>query len=364
MHLTEEVLINPVTGSENDHLERIPQQFIDHVFDQIQALMRDQAADHTDQRQLCRLRKVQPFLQRPFVLRLAGRILRGKMAVNLRIGFGIVLVGIDAIEDSRKLPLPQTQDGVEAMGIPGIQDLPCIGRADCRHTVGGFDRPFHQVDTAVLFHNGAGRLGNTKHILQDLHPVFALILDIMDGEYGFDVLISLLPGIEQGVVNRNKCALPIVCMDNIRLKIDVPDHFNNGAGKKGEPLGVVIVAVQPRPFEIVLIIQKVIDHTVVLGLEHPAVLAAPRNRHRKTGQKRHRLPQLLRHRFIERQDHTAAHQTDPQGLGKRTRDIRQPTRGGKGLGFAGRVQHFHPISSFSCVPGGNQTTAPLLMNTG
>ena len=139
----------------------------------------------------------------------------------------------------------------------------------------------------------------------------------MDGEYGFDVLISLLPGIEQGVVNRNKCALPIVCMDNIRLKIDVPDHFNNGAGKKGEPLGVVIVAVQPRPFEIVLIIQKVIDHTVVLGLEHPAVLAAPRNRHRKTGQKRHRLPQLLRHRFIERQDHTAAHQTDPQGLGKK-----------------------------------------------
>ena len=116
----------------------------------------------------------------------------------------------------------------------------------------------------------------------------------MDGEHRFDVLVPLPLGVEEGIVYRHQRALPVVRVDDIRPEIDAGKHLQHGAGKEREPLRVVVVAIQPRTLEIILIIQQIIDHAVMPGLKHPAVLPPPGHRHRQAGDKGHLLPQLLK----------------------------------------------------------------------
>ena len=61
---------------------------------------------------------------------------------------------------------------------------------------------FHKVNVTVIFQKRLISLGNAEHILQDLFAVYALILNIMDGEKRFDILISLAVRIHQRVINR------------------------------------------------------------------------------------------------------------------------------------------------------------------
>ena len=268
------------------------------------------------------LRQIQTFLKRPFVFRFSRRIISGIMAVKLRVGLRIVFIGVDAVEYPRQFPFPQPEDRIESMGIPGIEYLARVGRADRRNTVCGFNGAFHQINAAVLLHDGAGTLRYAEHIFQNFHAVFALILDIVDGKDRFDGLIPLLSGIKQSLVYGNERGLPIIGVYDIGLKIDVFDHFEHGAGKESEPLRIVVMTVKTCSLEIVLIIEQIVDHAVVLGFKHTAVLTAPCHRNGEAGQEGHPLSQLLRDRFIQRQHYTAADQTDPQGFGQGTGYIR------------------------------------------
>ena len=82
------------------------------------------------------------------------------------------------------------------MAEPGIQNLLSIGRTDRADAVRGLDRTFHQVHAAVKFDDRGVILRQAQNVLQKLHTVFALVLNIMNGKQGLDPLIPIIIGIE------------------------------------------------------------------------------------------------------------------------------------------------------------------------
>ena len=209
------------------------------------------------------------------------------------------------------------------MGEPGIQDFLRVGRADGGHLVGHLDGTLHEVDAAVLLHDGSAALRNAKDILQDFHAVFALVLDVMNGENRFDVFVPLPASVEQAVIHRNQGGLPVVGVDDIGFEINVRQHFQNRPGQERKPLRVVVMAVKAGALEIILVVQQIVNHAVVAGLEHAAILPPPGHGNRQAGQEGHVVPQLLRNRFIQGQYHAAADQPHPHRMGQRSRHIRQ-----------------------------------------
>ena len=137
-------------------------------------------------------------MQAELVAHLSGRILRRIIGKERLICGRIIADGIDAIENPTELPGALVENGVEAVAVPWIKDFLRIGGADSGNPVGAFDR----VNVTVIFQKRLISLGNAEHILQDLFAVYALILNIMDGEKRFDILISLAVRIHQRVINR------------------------------------------------------------------------------------------------------------------------------------------------------------------
>ena len=52
--------------------------------------------------------------------------------------------------------------------------------------------------------------------------------------------------------------------------------FVNRFGEKCKSFSIVIISIQAGTFEIILIIQKIVDNAIVIGLKHAAIKTAPR----------------------------------------------------------------------------------------
>ena len=94
------------------------------------------------------------------------------------------------------------------------------------------------------------------------------------------------------------------------------------------------MSVKPVSFEIILIVDQVIDYIVDLSFKNAAILPAPGHGYADAGDKTHLIPQLLGNAVIQGQYHTAADQPGSQCLGQGTGDVRQSSGGGKGQRFA------------------------------
>lgn len=77
------------------------------------------------------------------------------------------------------------------MAVPRVKDLVGISGADSRHPVGTLDRALHKVDVTIIGQHWIILLWDSKHIIEQLVPIYALILDIVDGKI---VLIFSYPG--------------------------------------------------------------------------------------------------------------------------------------------------------------------------
>ena len=62
-------------------------------------------------------------------------------------------------------------------------------------------------------------------ILQDLHAVFALILDVVDREHRFDIAEFFDVAVVQIQIYRHERRLPIVGVDNIRREVQIKQHL-------------------------------------------------------------------------------------------------------------------------------------------
>ena len=120
-------------------------------------------------------------------------------------------------------------------------------------------------------------------ILEDIQAVLALVGNVMDGEHRLDAAEFIQMAVIQVQIDRSQRGLPVVAVDDIRLEIGVEQHFEDGTGEEGKALAVIVEAVQAAAFEVILVVDKVVDNAVALGLEQAAVLAAPAHRHAEIG---------------------------------------------------------------------------------
>ena len=119
------------------------------------------------------------------------------------------------------------------------------------------------------------RVVDAQHIFQDLAAIAALILDVVDGEHGFDVLIERTGGEHQVIIYRNKRGLPVVAVDHVRLPVQIRQDLEHSLGKVGKALGVVIFAVDLTAGKVIFVVNKIECHAVRLIAEDAAVLVAP-----------------------------------------------------------------------------------------
>ena len=248
-----------------------------HGFDQVEALLVDKAGDHTDDRRvfvaLDAAKLEQLKLVDLFVLRRFGTVVLEDLGVGLRVEG----IHIDAVQDAVQLVAVHAQHAVQTVAVVFGLDFLCIGGGNRGHRGGGHDRGLHQVDVAVHGHKAGAemRIVNAEHILQDLTAVAALVLDVVDGEYGFDILIKRAGGEHQVVVYRHKRGLPVVAVDDIRLPVKVGQDLEHGLGVIGEALGVVILAVDLAAGKVILVVDEIEGHAIRFIAEDTAVLVAP-----------------------------------------------------------------------------------------
>ena len=97
----------------------------------------------------------------------------------------------------------------------------------------------------------------------------------MDGEHRTDILILRTETVDGLEIQRRQSRLPIVAMQNIRIKIEEGQDLHDAAAEECETLAVVIVAITAGTLEVVLVVYKVKSDIVLFVLENPAVLIAP-----------------------------------------------------------------------------------------
>ena len=248
---------------------------------QVYALVAHQPRDHGHHRN-------RPIVQTENLLQLffaLGLVLRKTVRVEVCRKIGIrsrvVAFDVDTIEDAAQLILLLAQQVVQAVAVPGVKYLACIAGRNRRHLVRALNGAFHEVDTAVILHQVRVLPSNGQRILQDLHAVFALILDVMDREHGFDAAVLLQMSVIQVQIYGHQRRLPIVGVDDVGDEVHMKQHLQNGAGEKRKPLAVIVKAVQSSSFKIVFIVQKVIFYAVVRQFKQAAILVAPAYGNRK-----------------------------------------------------------------------------------
>ena len=180
---------------------------------------------------------------------------------------------------------------------------------------------------------------NAAGIFQNLQTVLALIGDVVDGEHRLDTVELVQMAVVQVQIDRGQCGLPVVAVDDVRLKVGVEQHLQNGTGKEGKALAIIVEAVQAAALEVILVVDKVVGHTVPVRLEQAAVLAAPAHRNAEVGD----ILQLVLELQIavQRHDHAAVNSVMDKRFRQSTGNVRQTAGFSKGRSLAGCVKNFH-----------------------
>ena len=330
-----------------------------HGLDQVQALLVDKAGDHADDRRVlvaldaAELEQLE--LVDLFVLRRLGAVVLEDLGVGLRVE----RIHVDAVQDAVQLVAVHAQHGIQTVAVVFGLDLVCVGGGDRRHRSGGHDRGLHQVDVAIHRHEARAevRVVDAEHILEDLAAVAALILDVVDGEHGLDVLIERTGGEHQVVVDRHERALPVVAVDDVGLPLQIGQHLEHGLGEVGEALCVVILAVDLAAGEVILVVDEVEGHAIRFIAENAAVLVAPAQTDISVLEVVEFLAPILPDRGIQRAEHAHVMPLCGERLGQRAGNVAQTTGLDERSTFAGDIHDFH--NSLPSPVGGAETEVPL-----
>ena len=251
------------------------------------------------------------------------------------------------------------QHGIETVAVVFGLDLASVGRRNRGHRSRGHDRGLHQVNIAVHRHEARAevRVVDAEHILKDFAAVAALILDIMDGKHGFDVLIERTGGEHQVIVHRHERTLPVVAVDDVRLPVEVGQHLQHGLGEVGEAFRVVILAVDLAAGKVILVVDEIEGYAVRLIAEHAAVLVAPAQTDVSVFQVKELFAPFLPNRGVQWAEHTHVMPFCGQRLGQRTGHIAQTTGFDKWGAFAGDVHYFHIEPNLPRSRCGNRASA-------
>ena len=137
------IIVRGNACSEKDNLAVLAKHLLDDLLHEIKALMRNKTRDHCDHRRIGLHGKIEHALQFFFADRLGSDIFCVVVCEQRFIRCGIVVIGIDAVEDPAELEGILTDDVLQAVRIVRDFDLLRVARADRRHGFRAFDRRRH-----------------------------------------------------------------------------------------------------------------------------------------------------------------------------------------------------------------------------
>ena len=73
--------------------------------------------------------------------------------------------------------------------------------------------------------------------------VFALIFDVVDSENRTDGVIAFDVTVIGVQINHGKCCLPIVCVKNVGIVVQMTHHLKHGAAELGVAFAVIQLTV-------------------------------------------------------------------------------------------------------------------------
>ena len=199
--------------------------------------------------------------------------------------------------------------------------------ADSRNRIGGFYTALHIVDAIAVHHERTRPVRQTENISDEIVAVLALELDIVNGKHGFDALIFLACAIEHVEEHGSKSRVPIVCVNHVGEEIDERQHFEHRFGEERKTFAVVKVAVKSFALEIILVVHKIVCHTVVRRLVHSAVLTTPTQIHKSGRNESDRIAiRFFDFFFVKRDYHPAIVTLRIECFWKRARNVAESAR--------------------------------------
>ena len=234
---------------------------------------------------------------------------------------------------------------MQTVAVPRILDLHRVGGGDGVDAGGAEDRALHHVQLAVHLQD-LGLCGrNTDALGVDLPAVLALILDVVDGKEGLDVVVPRILAVEEIVVDGYQRCLPVVGVDEIGMEVDVGEHLEDGAGEERKSLGVIIEAVQLISLEVILVVDEVVGTIVPACPEQTAVLMSPCDRNGEVGDEVHLAFELIGNGAVQRHNDTAVMTLAAHGMGQRTCYVGKTAAARKRIRFARAIKDFHIVTS-------------------
>ena len=164
---------------------------------------------------------------------------------------------------------------VKTMAEPRVKNFLRVCRRNCCNFICCFDCSFHKVSAVFVFKLVNIVARDTEDRIVDFFAVLTLISNVVDCEYCFDVVELRHLTVVNVDVKVYKCCLPVVCVDNIRIEIDINQHFKNCFGEESKSFAVVKMTVKTIAFKVVFIIKEIINNAVFFKFKHTTVLCTP-----------------------------------------------------------------------------------------
>ncbi len=144
--------------------------------------------------------------------------------------------------------------------------------------------------------------------------------------------------------------MPVVAVEDVGGEVEVWQRLEHRPAEKGEPLAVVVEAVQPLATEVVFVVDEIIDQAVILEALDAAVKLPPAEGHLQALRINHLLPPRGRDVAVLGHDDPHVQALAGQFLGQRAGDVGQAARLGERHGLGGDEQNLlghHTIIPFS-----------------
>ena len=284
VHVLEELLILALARTENHYLHVCCDYIVKYCANKVESLVVSESGDHGQQRYLI-FRHAEFIENRAFAGSLALVILRAEISGDGSIGFRIVHIRVDTVKESTGLVLLAYQDSVKSVREPRIQNFLCIGGGYSSHLVSDLDSALHEVDVAIVFNEIYLVRRDTYNILHQIKAILALIADIVNCKHMLDVVIATAGiTVEKILFIRYERALPVNGVNDLRLELDIFQHFEHCTAKEHITFCVVEVSVKSViALEIELVVDEEIGNAINLLGEKSAILASPADRNGEIG---------------------------------------------------------------------------------
>ena len=220
--------------------------------DQSDTLLVVESADHRDDR-LEIIREPEPVAQRFFIRILRVEIGRAVLVRNEPVDFRIPFTVVDSVEHTPEFISVVIQHPLQPVPKRAVANFIHVGRGHGGDKVGVHHAALHQVHRAVIAIVAEAVIGDVVRGIQMIlaqHEIAGdtLVVNIVNGETHTRMgHAELAVGFVQQ--HRHQRALPVVHMNNIGMFAGLEHELERGLREKGEPLGIVLVAVHDAAAE-------------------------------------------------------------------------------------------------------------------